>query len=336
MNVFDGIYSLTPSAVADIGAMDDFYDLYIKIEEIYSDEVEKIKRGNESNGSYNPSKVNDSLQCSKEVRDAFEPVLQKYLILFSDENRKIHANPHAFKKINFLHYIKYEKVTFITFKEFLKEFEDVVCRILYKWRLQEKPKYLFEAICRETEHHLRESLKKYKKVSIDETGECLPTDAPLFIFRNLSRTACHIYRHRIVPETFTADFAAMSGKILLPVHYCENCKHYFIGAETLKLYEKNYGKLLVQKRKMDVCDSFLNLRLESILHEFGYNVSDGKTEKERQQLLIRLLETGKVTYDDITRCIEFNIQMHWDKPVALEKWKHDLKYVGDYIITHHK
>lgn len=102
----------------------------------------------------------------------------------------------------------------------------------------------------------------------------------------------------------------------------------------MKLFEKNYGKLLIEKRKLtDAGDTFSAFNPESRLFQLGYNVSDNRTDTERQQLLVALLENKKITYLDIVKCIEQNIRIHTNKPLAMAKWKRDLKYIGEHVLA---
>lgn len=123
-------------------------------------------------------------------------------------------------------------------------------------------------------------------------------------------------------------------RIALPVHYCNQCGKFFIGEITLKLFEKNYGKFLVNKRKLtDAVDAFSAFNEESVLFQLGYNVSDNRTDAERQQFLAALLENQKITYLDMVRCIEQNIRIHTNRPLAIAKWERDLKYIGEYVLA---
>lgn len=73
--------SLTPTNLAIIGIMDDFYNLYCEIKTIYETHRKIYIR---ENGKNYPllSKTWDNL-CIKDIRKTFEPYLQKYLYLYS-------------------------------------------------------------------------------------------------------------------------------------------------------------------------------------------------------------------------------------------------------------
>ena len=77
---------------------------------------------------------------------------------------------------------------------------------------------------------------------------------------------------------------------------------------------------------------------ESKLHQYGYNVVDGElSERERQNLLAFLFDNKIMTYFEICRDIENAISIFDGRPkyaLALEKWRRDLKYIGEYSTSH--
>ena len=123
-----------------------------------------------------------------------------------------------------------------------------------------------------------------------------------------------------------------AGKVTFPVHYCTHCQKYFIGEKTLQLFEKNYGKMRIVRKAMGESDDFSGeLNAESKLHQLGYNVSDGKSDEERQALLKYLLKKNYISYFEMARIIEWNINHAQNKPYARPKWESDLKFIGEYI-----
>lgn len=78
-------YSLTPKNLAMLGIMDEVYELYCTICDIYHKAKEEyhIKNGNDALlwG------VEWDALCVKSVRDAFQPVLRAYIGFFSHDKR---------------------------------------------------------------------------------------------------------------------------------------------------------------------------------------------------------------------------------------------------------
>lgn len=332
------IWALTPVNLAAIGAVDDFYDLYVSIKEIYTAQWEQFIETNGESKTLFWDQWNKL--CKKEVRRACEPVMNRYLHIFADGYTKIFANAYGFQVFDFLN-IKRQKgrsltfdMYFVSFADFLVQLQIAVTRIIHNWKLQDQPKYAFERIQEEINNHILAYVQNNTAVKMlpdEETAQV--TQEVLYIYENLSSTNCYINKHPVNEDCFVADFAVGSGKIVLPVHYCQKCKKHFIGRTTLELFEKNYGKLLIQRKQLDETENlFASFNMESYLHQLGYNVSDGRTDRERQTYLVMLLKNNKITYWDMVRCIELNIRTHSNKPVAVEKWKKDLKFIGDYIV----
>lgn len=93
----------------------------------------------------------------------------------------------------------------------------------------------------------------------------------------------------------------------------------------------------MRKRRAEESDSnFIGFQQESKLHQYGYNVIDGKlSSDERLDLLISLIESKRMSYIEICSTIENNIQIFsssYRHQLAVRKWKDDLKAIGDYII----
>ena len=83
--------------------------------------------------------------------------------------------------------------------------------------------------------------------------------------------------------------------------------------------------------------SFDELRAESILHAYGYSVSesDALTEAERLELLTEIVDLELLTIPYIVRLLDFFIRTHTSDKYynARDKWKRDMKYISDYKIN---
>ena len=94
------IWALTPVNLASIGAIDDFYDLYVSIKEIYKAQREQFIGTNGKDKTLFWDQRNKL--CKKEVRQACEPVMNRYLHIFADGYTKILANAYGFQVFDFL------------------------------------------------------------------------------------------------------------------------------------------------------------------------------------------------------------------------------------------
>lgn len=330
-------WALTPGNVAAIGAIDDFYDLYTLIQQIYERERLQFIETHGTGKCLWPMEW-DKL-CMNNVRKVCESIMNKYLPVFADGYTKIFANVYGFSNFTFLRTKQDIKqrlrliVNIISISEFLVEIQYAVTRIIHNWRLQTQKYYVFERLFHEINDYIFSYVQENSLVNIILESDPTPINkSVLYIYENLSSTSCRLKSHPIIASRFVSSFSE-SEKISIPVHYCSICNKHFIGKTTLALFEKNYGKLLVQKRQLDSeDDDFSSFNKESQLYQLGYNLSDGCTDGERQRFLITLLEKGCISYLDMVRCIELNIKIHQSKPNAVIKWKRDLKYIGDYIL----
>lgn len=331
-------WKLTPLAVASIGAIDEFFDLYIELQKIY-DAVKNIRLETQGNlNNFFPEYWDR--EARKQVRQAVEPILRKYLPLFLDGEHKIHATAYGFASFSLIR-ITYEDdkyigtLKYISFSAFLVALQYAVTRIVYRWKAQNVPEIPFKSVCDEINNHIAEYVKEHTLIRIysnhSPTTDISEKCSMLYIYKNLATVSCWVKKHSIIATTCKVGFISGEGSIRLPVHYCNNCKKYFIGEITLSLFEKKFGNFLLKRARIDSRNA-LNLDKESILFQFGYNVSDGRSEVERQKLLALLLESGCLSYIEIVKCLEFNIKMHVQHPEAVIKWKRDLKYISDYIM----
>lgn len=334
-------WALTPNNVAAIGAIDDFYDLYVYIQEVYEEQSEQFFAAYGNKRYLRPDMLDEL--CRKQVRKLCEPVMNKYLHIFADEYDKIFANAYGFATFSFYNWkgvsranqpgiIRYSE---ISFADFLIEFQYAISRIIHSWKTKTQPKYAFDRLSIEINDHVLSYIQCNTVIEALPIEDATPTtDAILYIYETLTSTYCSINKHPITEARYVANSVVGTDKIVLPVHYCSKCKKYFIGEITLKLFEKNYGKLLIEKRKLtDAGDTFSAFNPESRLFQLGYNVSDNRADTERQQLLIALLENKKITYLDMVKCIENNIRFHPNNPLAIAKWKRDLKYIGEHVLA---
>lgn len=337
------VLALSPLNAAMLGIMDELYDLYCTICCIYEHQRDKFKEENMNRPLW--GKYWDEL-CIKEVRSAFLPVLQTQILHFTNSVEQVNAPAYAFQAFSFVRtgtrVLEVEEngnvaIGLISFSDFLFEYQRVISNLHFRWRNNLDNNVSYGSAWQEVNNTIEANAKGKleERLSIQETDEEI-TGYILYVFDHLSGTRCHKENHKIIPTKFIACFASGNGKIALPAHYCEKCKKYFIGKKTLALFESSFGKLLVEKRNMDAEESnFDKFKLESKLHQLGYNVIDGKMNHlEREKLLIYLVEHELISYFDLCSTLENNIRFFQGSgrhQLAVAKWKSDLKAIGEYI-----
>lgn len=118
------IWALTPVNLAAIGAIDDFYDLYVSIQKIYNVQREQFIGTNGNSKTLFGNEWNRL--CKKEVRRACEPAMNRHIHIFVDGYTKIFANAYGFQVFDFLN-IKHQKGRIPTLDMYSVSFSDFWC-----------------------------------------------------------------------------------------------------------------------------------------------------------------------------------------------------------------
>lgn len=336
---------LTPFTLAVLGIMDDFYCLYCEIKEVYENYRKIYARNNEEKYPL-LSKTWDEL-CIRDVRKKFEPYMQKYLYLYTSEYDEIFSYAYAFNDFSFIDKDKRtnkfnSKTPFVlgfkSFEAFLYEFQVVITIIDWRKKYVKDSNHTIQKSWEQINHKInnivKEKLKDCQDVSVEVPSN---KDNTLYIFENLQNVSCCRKNHPIVPARYVAVVAKSATKISLPVHYCDCCNKFFIGSKTLSVFEKTFGKLIIEKKDISEMESnFGYFSPESKLHSLGYNVIDGNlNENERANLLVYLVENNLISYAELCATIEQNINIFknsYRHQLAVAKWKVDLKSIGEYVL----
>lgn len=338
--------ALTPLNLAYMGLLDDFYDLYCEIKEVYEFHKRTYMREHYINA---PLFCNEwDKLCLHDVKKKMEPYLNKYRYFLNVDCKEIHARAYAFSEFSFVKrsmtVIEDSTDPFIvsykSFSEFLIEIQIILSILDHRFNYANNNKHSFgdswTNITQRIHEQAAEEKDKCVNVSKDHTET---SDNTLYIFDRLQNISCWKLNHPIISARYIAMVAKTSQLIALPVHYCNFCKKYFIGAKTLAVFEKEFGKLAILKKDIsDMKISFGCFDPESKLHSLGYNVINGKlSEAERENLLIYLIDNKMISYVEICATIEQNISIFknsYRHRLAVEKWITDLEAIGNYILKH--
>ncbi|MCC8152519.1 MAG: hypothetical protein LIO96_14045 [Lachnospiraceae bacterium] len=332
-------WSLTPANLAEIGEVDEFYETYLKIREIYEDLLAPYA---------NECKAWNGQDYDKQVRKAVmnicDPVLLRNRRLFTNDDIILHANAYGFEHFQFCYYeLPEDSILTLTcrlcdFDGFLREFQVAVTRILYRRRLREKPQYKFEPFFQEVNTHIDLVVKQWGSNQEWHAGKLVNeplTDEPLYKYESLISTTCHREHHKVEPAVYIAASMDRESIIRIPCHYCTECKKYYIGAITYSIFMKNYGRMVFEKYVMNSEGWEAKLQNESKLHRLGYNViKDGMTENERQSLLLWLLDHKRITYREISETLEWNIRQFensFPHRFAVREWMADQEYISRLV-----
>ncbi len=332
-------YALNKKNLALIGALDDFHEIYNAVYDIYEPIMKEVVEESQAHNSVPASGKIDKM-ARKKVKEICDPLLDQYKMIFTDDPKRLYLKVTAFSlerctpkgicKLEF---------SVGSFADFLVQIQWAVTNTLYGRRLATKPKYHFDPFKNEVNEHIKNYISDHNinlpDIDLIEEEHELTPD-PLYVYNMLSSTLCHREQHFVVPDIYYGESLEDEKVVRLPVHYCEQCEKYYIGAVTYDMYEKIYGTIVAEKYRFNDhgidFDEFCN---ESRLHRFGYNVIAGElSEMERRSLLVLLIKDGMMTYEEVSRTIERDIRHFSSIPrmgPAVSKWKSDQKYISDLV-----
>ena len=337
--------ALTSKDLALLGALDDFYALYFKIfDELMQEMIEHTKSKMEKKGEVYDGRIDFYLndEMKRRVRRHFNPVLNKNVNLFTNEYESFRANKGEFKNFQYF-FAQGGQYRRATFQEFCQSIEWIYIDTIYKWKQQINPNIRLDNVENDVNTRLQILAAMREKEILNK--KCFEEqgidDETLYLVRALPMIRCYQEKHEIIAKRFCAKILNGGGVVILPTHYCTECKKFFIGDKTLAEYEKQFGKILVRTQRYltqeKEASAFDGFNPESRLHQYGYNVKANElTELERQRILIALIKSGKITYYEICQTIEQCINLFQSQTKyaqAVKKWEKDLKFIGDYIKT---
>lgn len=327
-------YALNKYNLAHLGVCDEFFTLYQSVQEIYAGAAKRIKKEN-PNRPMNTAKLEK--ECSSKLRKLFDIFLIEHTSLFTDKYVKIHPNATALKRMLLLDVKKkgilQAEISVVSFSEFLKSFQNFVCDILLQRESYERPSISWDYVWNNLNEHINSLARKEIKETIKK--DVSDKAKELIVYKNLNSISCNRDEHNVVADKITVAAIGKDYSVVLPVHKCKDCGKLFIGYETLKVYEKEYGQLFIIKTKEDGKKGIVYVfKSESPLHRAGYNVIEGvMTEVQRRELLVTFLKTNTFSHFEICRDIENAIKIFEGQPRyvnAVSKWKSDLMYIGEF------
>ena len=221
---------------------------------------------------------------------------------------------------------------------FLRGFQSVITRAICDEVQNVDASYtIFQAV-KDVNNRLKDRMELRRlECRIPNNEQCLPTDAPLFLYDALNRIGCKVNQHEIVPEKYYVRHNDGMTTIVLPVHYCKDCDRYLCGRISYSLFMDYFkGMHLEIRDAIPGGDGNWKFRTESKLHRLGYNVVEGSLKPvERKELLVSIMESKAISYFEIVATIEQNIHTFGTNPRmqnAVEKWRDDLFFLHKYML----
>lgn len=328
-------YALNKHNLAHLGICDEFHTLYQSVVELYDDASESVKKNN-TKASVSIDKLEK--ECWSQIRKLFDDFLIKHTSLFTVKYNSIHPNAEALRRMQLIEVKRTAPLkliySVISFNTFVERFQDFVCDILTRRESYEKPYISREYVWNELNAYINtlaeKEIKRTIKKDVSEKAK------ELIVYKNLSSISCNRDDHEVSPDRISVLVIGKDYSIILPVHRCKDCGKVFVGYETLKVYEKEYGQLLIVKTREEGAKGIVfQFESESPLHRAGYNVIAGMmTEEQRRALLTTFLKTETFSHFEICRDIENAIKIFEGQASyvnAVSKWKSDLMFIGEFV-----
>mgnify|MGYP003171578758 FL=1 len=230
--------------------------------------------------------LNDEMK--RRVRRHFNPVLNKNVNLFTNEYESFRANKGEFRNFQYF-FAQGRQYRRATFQEFCQSIEWIYIDTIYKWKQQINPNIRLDNVENDVNTRLQILAAMREKEILNK--KCFEEqgidDETLYLVRALPMIRCYQEKHEIIAKRFCAKILNGGGVVILPTHYCTECKKFFIGDKTLAEYEKQFGKILVRTQRYltqeKEASAFDGFNPESRLHQYGYNVKANElTELERR------------------------------------------------------
>ena len=228
--------------------------------------------------------------------------------------------------------------TMIGFDQFLDYFRRAVMRCICEEKQKNDTVYTIFQARRDVETSIGAYMKRChheSMVSLNEKMEL--TEAPLYLYDALKSISCKREKHQIVPAKYYTMHMDGKNAIVLPVHFCVHCRKYLCGRISYSLFKLHFGRVGIITQELSDESNCWNIHGESMLHQLGYNVVEGKmSSSERQNLLVSILESKQMTFFEIVASIEQNIRIfetNYRMKNAVQKWKEDLLFVNEYMAS---
>ena len=353
-------YSLTPLNLALDGTLEQFIDLYNFTKRVYLEELEEtplLITGNYRNNF-------DSYMIPK-LLPKFETLAFRRLRIFTLKLKNIHLSERHFKRFSFFDekktasfesnkelYRVFDHLdiakkyndplfafheTIIDLEKFLEQFRFIVARAICEEIQKTNPDYtIFQAI-NDVDSRIQERMKMRRSECIVSIEDHPSTKEPLYLYDSLKNTACKKNNHTVIAKKYYAKHINGKQSVVLPAHYCKDCKKYMFGSQSLSFFKEYCGDFIVQTHYLfSPQDGFFAFTGESQLHKLGYNVVAGKLSAyERQNKLISILESKQLTFFEIVSTIEQDIRIFRNNPNmknAVSKWRDDLQFINEYVL----
>lgn len=225
----------------------------------------------------------------------------------------------------------------IDFDQFLDFFRRAVMRCLCDERQKSNPAYTIFQARKDVETSISTYMERSRYESIVPLNDKIElTGEPLYLYNALNAISCKRNEHLIVTSKYYTKHMDGENAIVLPVHFCKQCGKYLCGKISYSLFKLYFGRVGIITQELADDSQFWGIQGESMLHQLGYNVVEGKlSASERQDLLVSILESKQLTFFEIVATIEQSIRIfetNYKMKNAVQKWREDLLFINEYMV----
>ncbi len=190
-------------------------------------------------------------------------------------------------------------------------------------------------------------IKNYSISNKDNSKEVRNINYKDFVVRR-SVFKCMHNNHKVIDIVANVNIINKNDRetnVKINAGYCKNCSVYFILESTYD-YLKRLGIILCrisdEKNYLKgINNSSMKLASESILMQYGYNVSQGEglSQTTRRKILATLIDRHILSKNEIISYLDFFInqrQSNSKYQIAISKWELDREFVENYKIGKYK
>lgn len=155
----------------------------------------------------------------------------------------------------------------------------------------------------------------------------------LYIYKGSCK--CLAKEHEVT--CMTAEIPDINDNVVrVNVHYCQNCKRFFIYYSEYQVYSHRYllaKFVLIESEKKSGSDTG-HFNSQSLLFQCGYNVSmNGPSEEIRRNILVKLIQHEIISKSVVLKHLNNLIDMNEDNKKMKDarlKWSDDRLYMLEY------
>ena len=262
----DSIEILSIENLAELGILDEAFDLYQRLFEIMDIAYLEAQKATPYKTIY-PSSFEGL--CNKPIKAFVKK--HRHLFVFMNGYHEFYIHGVNIRGFAMYYYKKEKPLTLrcfqISFSEFLVRLERVAMGALFDRIIKEKPKADYDYVYRIVAERLEKLVETEKEKRVlrapkaEEVSIILESTVPVWVYGNTNNINCVQYSHGLRNRTLCIPLLDNEQFVNLPVRYCIDCKKHFVSEQTISAFEDKYGRMLLRKLRESVSKNMTFLAL---------------------------------------------------------------------------